>query len=370
MRAKDPPAGCGVGITGLGVSLPEQVRTNDFWSDTWRQRMTEDFFRAAERIAFETKGEGTVKALRRVWDDPFRGAVERRVLDSELTSADMEVGACLDAMNAAGIGSDDVDLLIGYSQVPDEANPSNHGRVAHRLGLKLETAAFTLDAGCASFLPQLTMASRLIQGHDQQRGLLYQSTLSSRIIDYETPSSPSLGDGAVAAVVGHVAPELGLVDRVQYTRGDLHGGIVFARPKSTRPWYETPADGEQFTTMSRNPEHARRMGADGPDFCRETCNVLLSRHGLTADDIDFFVCAQSAAWWADACAAAVGIDADRYVSADDHFRKYGHLLAASSSLNLWVAWKASRLHLGDLVLIYTPGAGFTQAATLVRWALA
>jgi 3-oxoacyl-[acyl-carrier-protein] synthase-3 len=331
--------------------------------------MAEDFFRYAERSAFETKADSTVAALRRVWDDPFRGAVERRVLAPEHESSDMEVAACIDAMRSANVRPEDVDLLIGYSQVPDEANPGNHGRVAHRLGLNLETAAFTLDAGCASFLPQLTTAVRSIQAGDQTRALIYQSTLSSRIMDYETPSSPSLGDGAVAAVVGRVEDDLGMVDRVQLTRGELHGGIVFGRPKSNVRWYEMPESGEALTTMSRNPEHARRMGADGPEFCRDTCTILLRRHGLTPDDIDFFVCAQSAAWWADALASAVGIGSERYLSAEEHYKKYGHLLAASVSLNLWLAWTTGRLHSGDLVLLYTPGAGFTQTATLLRWAL-
>jgi len=370
VRAKDPPRGCGVGITGLGASLPEEVRGNDYWSDGWRQRMAEDFFRAAERTALETKGGSTAGALRKVWDDPFKGAVERRVIDAAHESSDMEVDACRDALRVAGMGADEIDLLIGYSQVPDEAIPPNHGKVSHLLGLRFETAVFTLDAGCASFLPQLTTAVRLIQSGDHRAALVFQSTASSRILDYEGPSSPSLGDGAVAATVGRVEPGLGLVDRIQLNRGDLFDGIVLTRVHGNERWYESPSEPEPFTIGTRNLEHAKRMGADGPEFCRETCLPLLERHGITADDVDFFVCAQSAAWWADACAAAISIDADRYVSADDHFKKYGHLLPASASLNLWIAWRSGRLRVGDLVLMYTPGAGFTQTASLVRWALA
>ncbi len=352
------------------MSLPEHVRSNDFWSDAWRKRMAEDFFRYAERTALETKGESTAGALRRIWDDPFRGAVERRVIDPAHESSDMEVEACRDALRVAGMTPAEVDLLIGVSQVPDEAIPPNHGKVSHLLGLRFETAVFTLDAGCASFLPQLTTAVRLIQAGDHRAALVFQSSASSRILDYEGPSSPSLGDGAVAATIGRVEPGLGLVDRIQLDRGELYDGIVLARIHGNERWYEAPSVAEPFTIGTRNLEHAKKMGADGPEFCRETCLPLLERHSLAPDDVDFFVCAQSAAWWADACAAAIAIDADRYVSADDHFKKYGHLLPASASLNLWVAWSTGRLHVGDLVLMYTPGAGFTQTATLVRWALA
>jgi 3-oxoacyl-[acyl-carrier-protein] synthase-3 len=326
--------------------------------------------RSAERDALATKEQSTTDALHRIWDDPFKGAFERRVIDSEHESSHMEHAACSAALKAAGLAPQEVDLLIGYSQVPDEAIPPNHGRVADMLQLKLGTAAFTLDAGCASFLPQLTTATRLIQAGDHRYGLLYQSSASSRIADYGTPSSPTLGDGAVAEVVGRVEQGLGLVDRVQFTRGDLCDGIVLARPHATERWYEPPTTTEPMVSMSRNPTHARRMGSDGPEFCRETCHILLERQGITTDSIDFFVCAQSAAWWIDACAGAINIDPSRYVGPSEHFSKYGHLLPASASLNLWIAWTSGRLHKGDLVLIYTPGAGFTQTATLLRWALA
>lgn len=369
--ASDHAVGCGVGIVGLGAGLPTQVRGNDFWSEQWQQSREEDFARKAEMSVLASgDSPDEAAAIKRVWDDVFKGAVERRVIASDQNSSDLELRACADALAVADLQPSDIDLLIGYSQVPDEAEPPNHGHNSHRLGLPLEATVFTLDAGCASFLPHLTTAVRLIQSGDNQRALIYQSSASSRIIDYNTPSSPYLGDGAMAAVVAPVPTGLGMVGRVQLTRGELYDAIVLARPHAAERWHEAPTTDEPMVSFSRNVEHARVMGAHGPAFCRETCHLLLQRHGLTPADVDFFVCAQSTAWWADACAKAAEIPDGRYVTSKDHFERFGHLLPASAPLNLWLAWTAGRLHIGDLVLVYTPGAGFIQTATLLRWALA
>jgi 3-oxoacyl-[acyl-carrier-protein] synthase III len=55
------------------------------------------------------------------------------------------------------------------------------------------------------------------------------------------------------------------------------------------------------------------------------------------------------------------------VPPEEHFQRFGHLLPASAPLNLWVAWSQGRLRRGDLVLVYSPGVGFTQVASLLRW---
>jgi 3-oxoacyl-[acyl-carrier-protein] synthase-3 len=120
---------------------------------------------------------------------------------------------------------------------------------------------------------------------------------------------------------------------------------------------------------SKDPRAAARMGADGPEFAREACALLLERAGYTTRDVDLFVTAQPTAWFTETCAAAVGVPADKTVPLEEHFQRFGHLLAASLPLNLWVAWSTGRLRKGDLVLAYSPGVGFTQTAALLRWAM-
>ncbi len=347
---------------GLGVELPAEIRTNDWFPPPTRGM---DLIGDAERLA---SPGSAVDALLRPWlSDPFRGARERRVAPPGARSSDLEAAACRSALASCGRGVADIDLLLGYSQLSDDAGPGNHARVARALGAPATWSAMTVDSGCASFLPQLATATRLVQAGDARAALLYQSSLSSRIDDPASPTAPLLGDGAVAEVVGRVEPGLGLVGWLQHTRGELCDGLVLGRADGSADWTEASASPLRIT--SRDRAAAARMGADGPVFAREACCALLARHGLEASDIDAFVVAQASVWFGEACARAIGVPEGRWVPPEDHFRRYAHLLAASAPLNLWVAWTTGRLRKGDLVLVYTPGVGFTMAAALLRWAL-
>lgn len=356
--------GRGFGIVGLAVCLPTEVRDNSFWPPGWAASRAADPTRQAQAQA---GGDEIPESVRAYVTDPYQGARLRRVISDAHESSDLEAAACRAALASAGRSSDDVDMLFGYSQVSDDAGPGNHGIVAHRLGLPPAVLASTVESGCASFVPHVTLASRLLGTGAETTALLYQSSATSRITDYDLASSVVTGDGAAAQVVGEVDDGLGFVDALHYTRGELRDGLVLAPKQCTGRWYDD--QDSPLVIAARDPAQAVRMGALGPHYCQEACEALLTRNGLTADDVDYFVCAQAGAWFAPLCAAAVGIDADRFVAPEDHFQHYGHLLAASAPLNLWVAWTSGRLNKGDLILVYSPGVGFTQAAVLLRWSM-
>lgn len=355
------PDGSGVGIVGLGVALPGQVRSNAWWREHHPESFAaDDFVRGTER-ALEARG-----ADWRGRDDPFRGAVERRVLEDERRPSDLEADACRAALASCGCGPDEVDLFVGFSQVQDDVGPANVNPVARRLGLPHAVTALGVDAGCASFVPHTALAVRMIQAGDHARALLYQSSAISRVTDYSKPASVLGGDGAVAEVIAPVEPGLGFVGRVQRHRARYCEGLVLARQDGDPRWYEA---GSAMRVWSRDREAAHQMGVDAGEFARETCAAVLERNGAAVPDVDFFVCAQAAAWFGEACAQAVGMPGGRYLTTAEHFERYGHLMAGSLPLNLYVAWSTGRLRKGDLVLAYSPGVGFVQAAMLLRWAM-
>ncbi len=358
-------SGVGVGITGMACCLPSAVRTNHWWGE--RASMTGPLGESADRVAASGDDDDPALAVVRRWArDPFHGARERRVIDDAHTSKDLEVAACRAVLQQQSLASDDVAALIGYSQISDDVGLGNHGLVAHDLELPRTLLAFSLEAGCASFVPQVATATGLAT---QSQVLLYQSSATSRVTDYERPESVVTGDAAMAQTVGPVDAGLGFVDSVCITRGDLRESVVLAPEDGRRRWYEAGEHPTRMTIAIRNSRHVVQMGSVGPAFCREACLLLLERNGATPADVDFFVCAQPGAWFGDACALALEVPRSRIVPPEDHFQRYGHTLAASAPLNLWVAWTTGRLRKGDLVLVYSPGVGFTQAAMLMRWSL-
>ncbi|MEN0063202.1 MAG: 3-oxoacyl-[acyl-carrier-protein] synthase III C-terminal domain-containing protein [Myxococcota bacterium] len=363
-----PKDGNGVGIRSLGACLPKTVRSNAWWIENGFPVTPSGVINESHSRVANDRASPAWRAASRWTDDPFRGAKERRAIDEDHEASDLEVAACTQALEGLQGEPSEVQTLLGYSTVSDDAGLGNHGLVAHRLpSLGQPLSAMTVAASCASFVPQFIHASRLCT--DGRSALLFQSSATSRIIDYTDPTSTQLGDAAVAQVVGPVEEGLGFVDGLQLTKGGLREGIVLAATDGRRRWYESGAPESRMVIQARDPRLAVQMGTSGPNYAAEACHALLERNQLTTDDVDFFICAQAGVWFGEACAAVIGIDDRRIVPAEEHFQRFAHTLSASAPLNLWVAWSSGRLKKGDLVLIYIPGAGFTQAAALLRWSM-
>lgn len=360
----DRAQGIGIGIVGLGACLPSHVRGNDWWEGRLAPRSSGNLMADAIEGA-HVSGSAAEEVARRWARQPFHGALQRRVIDDAHESSDLEIEACRQALQLAGVGPSEVSILLGYSQVPDDACPGDQGLVAHALGLPRELLALGVEAGCASFVAHL----RLACGLGGSKALLFQSSATSRVSDFSRFASTQIGDGATAQLVGPVEAGLGFVGALSFLRGELRSGLVLGRMDGQPRWYDQADSASPLVVTPRDREVAVQMGRAGPEYCREVCQALLERHGLQPADVDLFVCAQAGAWFGEACAVALGIPQGRWVPAEDHFQRYGHLLPASAPLNLWVAWLTGRLKVGDLVLVYSPGVGFIQAAALMRWAL-
>ena len=85
---------------------------------------------------------------------------------------------------------------------------------------------------------------------------------------------------------------------------------------------------------------------------------------MSIDEISLFVCNQSLGWFLEACRRSIGVPREKTI---DTFAEVGNLGAASLLFNLDRASRTGRLKDGDLVLLYSPGAGFTRTAVVYRW---
>lgn len=363
--------GTGVGIVGMGIALPENVRTNDWWSkafhDEHSHRARTDLTTQADQVAPRKTDPEVARYASMHASDVFRGTKERRVTADGDEPSDLEARAAARALESANMSSDEVDLLLVYSVLPDVPAPLNHPLVAHKLRLRRDTSCMTLAVGCASFVSQLFVASRLIEAGDYRTALIVQSSVMSRIIDEQAPSSVNVGDGAVAAVLHRVDEGFGFIAHHQDTQGKLHAGIrLSAADQPCVPWYRGDLHGAPLRVQATDLAASLVMGTRPATFCRETCSRVLKEAGYDASDVDFFCLSQPTTWFGKACCDAMGIAHERTL---DTFCEYAHLMAASAPLNLWTAYERGRLNRDDLILIYSPGAGFIQSALLYRWNL-
>ncbi len=366
----DPGArGAGVGILGLGVALPPGVRTNSFWDGLLGPRDEEQ--RRGDVLAVERTFAGAptampaevADAIAATGDDLFRGAKTRHVLADDALVSDLEADAARAALADARAGPDEIDLLLVHSLVPDVLIPSNGPALQHKLGLD-RAAAWSLDVGCASFQAQLVTAAALIRSGTFARALIVQSHAGTRSVDVRSAASPNFGDAAVAAVVGRTPQGFGLLGQWQRTDGSLRDGIVLApvvEGRAERAWWRTAA-APRLTSF--DPDAGKRAGLRAGEFCREACAGALLDARLAMEDVDLYVGNQSLGWFVDACRRALGLPKERVI---ETFADVANIGDAAIVHNLVAARARGRLGHGDVVLAYSPAAGFTRSAVVMRW---
>jgi 3-oxoacyl-[acyl-carrier-protein] synthase-3 len=352
----------------MAGALPATIRTNDFWGETFRaeyeQRAQQDITTAMAQAAPDDIDPEVARNAGPVRADIFKGTRQRRVLDPGLGSIDLEVAAGKAALKSAGLGPQDIDLFLYYAVLPDEIIPLPHAKVASTLGLRRDVVALSVAAGCGSWPIQLHTAAHLLAG-TKKHALLIQSTIMSRVQDYDSPSSVNGGDGAMATALGPVEQDRGYIAYKQHTKGELAAGVrAMCKDAPQVPWYASDQHKSPLRIYGADAQAARIMGGRAASFCRETCSALLDEAGYTPDDVDWFVVSQPTVWFGQACCEAMGISPDKTAHT---FEDYAHIMAASAPMNLMEAHRGRKLHDDDLVMVYSPGAGFVQNALLLRW---
>lgn len=357
------------GILACGSFLPHTVRRNDHWPKAFserdearRKRDIVDIQRTAQGEAVEIPKE-LAEGMAAHAEDPFRGAVERRVIGDDMDVSDMESMAARRAIARAGLSPDDVDAVLVHSLVPDLLHPSNAPAVQEKTGLS-RTVAIAIDNGCASPHIGLVMADAMVKTGSFHNVVVVCSSAASRAVDLMNPASPVFGDGASAYVVGRVPEGYGLLGRYARTDGYFRDAMVHASMvdgKPERAWYKH-AGMIRLATLA--PDRARESGRRQVELCKDACLGALAEAGLTLADVGLFLGPQSIAWLNSALCKSLGLPETRTL---DTFPEVGNIGSATMPFNLERAAETGRVRDGDIVLAYTPGAGLTRAAVVFRF---
>jgi 3-oxoacyl-[acyl-carrier-protein] synthase III len=359
------------GILGLGLFLPSQVRRNDAWPASFVTGFREH--RAARAAIDLTHVDRTVTNARPYEelfqrhgsaydDDPFKGAIERRIAPDEEPSAHCDAKAGAAALEDAGVHANQIDMVLSSALVPDRAAPSNGPEIQRQLGCHNATA-IGVESFCSAGPAQLEIAASLVESGRARFVLCVQSHIVNRANPLEYPSSPIFGDGAGAFVVGSVAGDRGLVHTVRGGNAALAAAVTWQSPElGDAPWWKG-AGGAVFPGTSDPPalrELVRNCLAYPIDTVRELCAAA----SCSLDTIAAVSMIQPLAWYQAAVADGLGIAPERVPTT---FTQYGHLGAAAVVANLLEARSRGLLRKGSQVVLYAHGAGLTRYASLVRW---
>jgi len=349
--------GSAVGICALAVHFPSVIRTNEDWSERFPEMAVQaQSKRVRQSKNFQLSGNSDLD----IWSqevapylaDPFRGNVERRVLGQAESPLMLECGAAEDALMAANLCRDDVELMIVSALFSEPIGVGNAPYLARQLGL--HCPAWNLDSTCSSALVALQTAHRLVQGGEYRNVLVAVSQFGSRAVDEADTLSWSMGDGVGAFVVSSLQPSQGIL-----------GTHVIGTTATCGAYsYELVTDTGIPRMRTRTGENASSIAETAVEFVRTCCETAVAKAGVDLDQINFFAFNTPTAWYANVCTRALGIDPERTINL---YPRYANIGAVLPIANLYHAAEAGRLRENDLVLVYTNGAGATAGATVMRW---
>src|SRR5262245_1588599 len=130
-----------VGIRSLAVNFPDTVRTNDYWREKYPEAIAAAEQKSLARL-FSAKSAAPPTdpfdiEMLPFLEDPFRGAVERRVLRPGEGALGLELGAAQAAVAAAGMSPQDLQAVMVGSLPPDTHALGNAAHLTRRMGLSV-----------------------------------------------------------------------------------------------------------------------------------------------------------------------------------------------------------------------------------------
>lgn len=272
--------------------------------------------------------------------------------DGELTS-DLALKAAERAIEAAGIDTAEIGLIVVATTTSDRVFPSTACILQAKLGIENGCPAFDVQAVCSGFVYAMSVADQFIRSGQVGYALVVGAETLSRITDWNDRGNCILwGDGA-GAVVLKAATEPGVLATHIHADG-RYQDLLFV-------------DGG----VSLKTVGACHMRMSGNAVFKMAVNTLdaivdetLAANGLSKSDIDWLVPHQANIRIIQATAKKLGMDMDNVVVTVD---RHGNTSAASIPLAFDTAVRDGRIKRGETVLMEAFGGGFTWGSVLLRY---
>lgn len=294
------------------------------------------------------------------WIIERTGIKERRIAEKGQTTSDLAYEAGKKALKAAGIGAQDLDLILVATMTPDTILPSMGCVLQEKLGAK-KAAAFDIAAACSGFIYGMSVADAFIKSGAYKNILLVGAEVLSRFTDWEDRTTCILfGDGAGAVVIQRHAGKRGILSTHLHSDGAF-GDLLYvpAGGASHPPSHDTIRRRMHFIRMKGNETFKAAVRS-----LEGVVQEALEHNKVKAEEIDFLVPHQANLRIIQAMAQRLNMPMEKVVLT---LPKYGNTSAASIPMALDEAVRDGRIKDNHLILFEAFGGGLTWASALVRW---
>lgn len=295
------------------------------------------------------------------WIFARTGIRERRIAGPDEHPSVLGARAARMALEDAGIGADDVDLILCANTLADRVFPTTACSIQHLLGAT-RAGALDMNAACTGFVYCLHAAWGFVAGGRYRNVLCIGTETLSRMVDYEDRGTAVIfGDGAGAMVLQPNAEGDG-----DFLVGELgaDGGQGEA--------LQVPAGGARRPAHTPGiPARDFMMQMDGRVVYRfavqkfvDLTERALAQAGVTLADLALIVPHQVNRRLIESACEKLGCPTEKVII---NIEKYGNTSSASIPIAFDEARRAGRLSRGDLVLLVAFGGGLTWGSLLIRY---
>ncbi len=308
-----------VGVLGTGYYLPTQILTN----------------RDLEKMV-DTSDE---------WIKTRTGIEERRIATDDVDTSDMAFEAAKQALAAANVSAEEIDLILVATVTPDTSFPSVSCVIQDKLGAS-NAAAMDVGAACAGFIYAMTTAEQFIKTKVYQKILVIGADKLSKITDWtDRNTCVLLGDGAGAVVMGEVSESRGILS------------------------FELGANGAGGPYLKEDKKgHLVMNGREVFKFAvkqmPESSVKVIEKIGYEKEDVDYLIPHQANIRIMEAARKRLGISEHKMATT---IKKFGNNSAASIPMALAEAVQTGKINDDDLLVLVGFGGGLTWGAIALRW---
>lgn len=287
------------------------------------------------------------------------GIKERRILKGErMGSSELAVKAISQIFEKTGTKPEEIDLLICATVTPDHIFPATANIISDKLDIR-NAHSFDLNAGCSGFLFALDTATKFIEAGAKKKVIVVGADKMSSITDYTDRTTCVLfGDASAAVLLEPTTEEFGIIDTILHSDGFGRKLLKMEAGGSVLPPSHETIDNHQHYIYQDGKHVFKHAVSKMADVSVE----MMHKHGISSDDLAWFVPHQANMRIIDATAERMGINKDKVMI---NIQKYGNTTAATIPLCL-CEWE-KQLKKGDNIILSAFGAGFTWGSILIKW---
>ncbi len=323
----------GVQIVGTGSTLGEQVVTNE----------------ELGRLGCDPE-----------WIIQRTGIRERRHAPMGTSTGDLATDAGRQAIEAAGVDPDTIDLLLLATFTPDRLLPQTASAVQHRLGLNCP--AMDLVAACAGFMYALVTGAQYVASGAARRVLVIGADTNTRVLDSDDKKTfPLFGDGAGAVLLEAGSPEQGMLAATLGADGAGTELLTRHVGGTEKPFDLEHGDQPSDWLMSMQGRPVFKWAVR---LLEDTFSHVLDDAGRERSDVKLWLLHQANARILSAATESMDVPEDRILKNID---RYGNTSAGTIPILLDEAYREGQVSSGDELLMCGFGAGLSWGTVLWKW---